>query len=55
MRRSKDAVALFRQDGLNAQTITIDLTNSSFVYSGHSIDPLMNKVNVFSGNCQPYL
>jgi hypothetical protein len=48
-------VALFRQDGLNSQTITIDLANSSFVYSGHSVNPLMNRVNVFSGSCQPYL
>lgn len=55
LRRSPDAIALFRQEGLNSQTMTIDLANSSFVYSGHSINILMNRANVFAGSCQPYV
>jgi hypothetical protein len=54
VRRTEKAMALFRRDGLNFQTITIDLENSSFVYSGHSVGALMNKVNIFVGRCQPY-
>lgn len=54
LQRTDSAIALFRQEGLNSQAITIDLGNSSFVYSGQSVNPLMNKVNVFAGSCQPY-
>lgn len=53
--RTADALSMFRREGLNSQTITIDLGNSSFVYSGHSVNALMNKTNVFVGACRPYV
>ena len=40
--------------GLAAQTMTIDVTNSSFVYSGQIISPFMNKTNIFVGYCSPH-
>lgn len=55
LRRTAGAIAMFRQEGVNSQTITIDLGNSSFVYSAQSVNALMNKTNVFSGSCRPYV
>ena len=55
LRRTADALTLARQEGLGSQTITIDLTNSSFMYSGQSMGPFVNKLNVFAGSCLPYL
>jgi hypothetical protein len=35
------------------QAITIDLSNSSFVYSGQDSNHFMNKTNIFVGSCRP--
>ncbi len=39
----------------SSQTITIDLSNSSFVYSGQDLNIWMNKTNIFVGSCRPYM
>jgi len=47
-----------RLSGFSPQVITIDLTNSSFVYSTQHVDPVLfryNRANVFYGTCRPYL
>jgi hypothetical protein len=36
------------------QVITIDPSNSSFVYSTHDLNRLWNRASVFYGSCQPY-
>ena len=53
--RTPEIVSLFRREGTGSETITISLKDSSFVYSGHSAGPLLNKVNVFVGRCIPHL
>jgi len=55
---SRGAVGLFlvRQESRTSiQTITIDQSNSSLVYSGQDLNLLMNKTNVFVGSCRPYI
>jgi len=53
--RGAAGLLLTRHDGLSTQTITIDPSNSSFVYSGQDVNLLMNKTNIFVGSCRPYL
>jgi hypothetical protein len=55
LQRSEGAILLSMMEGVNVLTITINLRDSSFVYSGHSLTALMNRVNVFSGSCRPYV
>jgi hypothetical protein len=55
VRRGPGGVMLTKQDGLSTQTITIDLSNSSFVYSGQDVSIVMNRTNIFVGSCRPYL
>lgn len=38
-----------------AQTISIDLSNSSFVYSSQNLHALKNGVNTFVGSCRPHV
>lgn len=47
-----------RPSGFSPQIITIDPTNSSFVYSSQHVDVLLlrwNRANIFYGTCRPYL
>jgi len=44
-----------RASAASPQIITIDLTNSSFVYSSQHVNPLWNRANIFYGSCQPHL
>jgi len=54
--RGPAGLVLMRNDGRSStQTITIDSSNSSFVYSGQDMNLLMNKTNIFVGSCRPYL
>ena len=54
--RGPAGLLLTRNDArLSTQTITIDPSNSSFVYSGQDVNLLMNKTNIFVGSCRPYL
>ncbi len=54
--RGPAGLLLTRNDArLSIQTITIDPSNSSFVYSGQDVNLLMNKTNIFVGSCRPYL
>jgi hypothetical protein len=41
-----------RGAALTVQTITIDFSNSSFLYSGQDLSPFMNKTNCFVGTCR---
>lgn len=40
--------------GESPQIITIDISNSSFVYSTQHVNPFSNRSNIFYGTCQPY-
>lgn len=58
--RREKSVLLTRQDRSltgtpGVQTITIDLSSSSFVYSGHGVFDSKNGVNVFLGSCRTYM
>ncbi len=47
-----------RPAGYSPQVITIDPTNSSFVYSTQYVDVALfrwNRANIFYGTCRPYL
>jgi len=55
VQRLEGAILLSMMEGVNVLTITISLRDSSFVYSRHSLTALMNRVNVFSGSCRPYV
>ena len=55
LHRTDSAMALWQRDGLESRTVTIDLRNSTFVYSSHGVNDLANKVDVFSGSCRPYV
>ena len=55
VRRGANAVLLTWQDSRpSSQTIAIDTSDSSFVYSGHDVNPFMNKTNIFVGSCRRY-
>lgn len=53
--KTDSAVALWQRDGLASHVVTIDLRNSTFVYSSQAVSDLANKVEVFSGSCRPYV
>lgn len=61
VRRTQASMLLSRQGepalvaGASSETITIDMANSTFVYSGQDVNLLMNKTNVFVGSCVPSL
>ena len=42
-----------RASGESPEIITIDTSNSSFVYSSQHVNPLWNRANVFFGSCMP--
>lgn len=42
------------EQGTSPQIITIDNSNSSFVYSSQHVNPLWNRANVFYGSCATY-
>lgn len=47
-----------RPEGFSPQTITIDLLNSSFVYSTQHVDSLLlrwNRASIYYGSCKPYV
>jgi hypothetical protein len=44
-----------RPPGFSPQIITIDPTNSSFVYSSQHVSNLYNRANVLYGSCRPYI
>ena len=54
--RGTTAVLLTRQNVVPSavQTITIDPSNSSFVYSSQNVFSLRNRANIFVGSCRPY-
>ena len=41
-----------RQSGASPQTITIDPSNSSFVYSSQHVNSMWNRVNIWYGSCR---
>lgn len=46
-----------RPAGFSTQVISIDPTNSSFVYSTQHVDPVFlvaNRASIFFGSCRPY-
>jgi len=49
---SSTGVLLVEIKGSSTQTITIDRSNSSFVYSGQDLNSFMNKTNIFTGTCR---
>ena len=55
--RGTAAVLLTRQNVVPSavQTITIDPSNSSFVYSAQNVFFLRNRTNTFVGSCRPYI
>lgn len=42
-----------RKRGENPEVITIDTSNSSFVYTSQHVNQLWNRANVFYGSCDP--
>ncbi len=54
VRRGPLGVLLTMLKGTSSQTIAIDLSNSSFVYSAQNLHMLMNKTSTFVGSCRPY-
>jgi hypothetical protein len=46
-------IAKDRTSGESPEIITIDMSNSSFVYSSQHVNPLWNRANVFIGSCMP--
>ena len=53
VRRGPFGVLLRMQNGTSSQTIAIDQSNSSFVYSAQNLHILMNKTSTFVGSCRP--
>ena len=53
--RGESALLLSLREGTGSAAITIDLRNSSFVYSIHKVTATANRVEVFSGSCRPYV
>lgn len=43
------------EQGTSPQIITIDKSNSSFVYTTQHVNPFWNRANIFYGSCFPYL
>ena len=43
------------EQGTSPQIITIDKSNSSFVYTSQHVNPFYNRANIFYGSCAPYL
>lgn len=43
-----------RPYGVSPQIITVDTSNSSFVYSSQHVNPFWNRASVFYGACSPY-
>ncbi len=41
-----------RPSGQAPQTITIDVNNSSFIYTSTHVNPMYNRTNVFIGTCR---
>lgn len=44
-----------REPGTSPETISIDPTNSSFVYSSQHANSLYNRANIWYGSCKPSL
>ena len=53
VRRGPTGLLLTMLNGTSSQTIAIDETNSSFVYSAQNLHILMNKTSTFIGSCRP--
>jgi hypothetical protein len=43
-----------REHGTSPETISVDPTNSSFVYSSQHANVLYNRANIWYGSCRPY-
>ena len=52
VRRGPLGVLLTMLNGTSSQTIAVDVSNSSFVYSAQNLHILMNKTSTFVGSCR---